>query len=105
MREIVRMTAQKQPLEVGVPLYPFSHTTLFNKDEAAQASSDEGSSGAPLPAGSPYEDQGLSPPSTAHSNISNGRSGPNSGWPLHDTSVSPGGGNLDIMTGGSGFIG
>ncbi|OJA10820.1 hypothetical protein AZE42_00268 [Rhizopogon vesiculosus] len=29
MREIVRLTSQKQPLEVGLPLYPFSHTTLF----------------------------------------------------------------------------
>ncbi|KNZ71447.1 Zinc finger transcription factor YRR1 [Termitomyces sp. J132] len=33
MREIVRMTAHKQPLEVGVPLYPFSHQTLFQKNE------------------------------------------------------------------------
>jgi hypothetical protein len=32
MREIVRLTGQKQPLQVGVPLYPFSHHTLFKKD-------------------------------------------------------------------------
>lgn len=29
MKEIVRLTTQKKPLEVGLPLYPFSHTTLF----------------------------------------------------------------------------
>lgn len=29
MKEIVRLTHQKQPLEVGLPLYPFSHATLF----------------------------------------------------------------------------
>jgi len=47
MREIVRMTAQKHPLEVGVPLYPFSHQSLFRKDEPPPA--DEESAGAPLP--------------------------------------------------------
>ena len=29
MKEIVRLTTQRRPLEVGLPLYPFSHTTLF----------------------------------------------------------------------------
>lgn len=29
MKEIVRLTTQKRPLEVGLPLYPFSHSTLF----------------------------------------------------------------------------
>ena len=29
MKEIVRLTTQKRPLEVGLPLYPFSHTTVF----------------------------------------------------------------------------
>lgn len=29
MREIVRLTSQRRPLEVGLPLYPFSHSTLF----------------------------------------------------------------------------
>ncbi|KAF8140170.1 hypothetical protein EV363DRAFT_1393085 [Boletus edulis] len=29
MKEIVRLTTQRKPLEVGLPLYPFSHTTLF----------------------------------------------------------------------------
>lgn len=47
MKEIVRMTAQKQPLEVGVPLYPFSHQSLFRKDEPRQAG--EPLTGAPLP--------------------------------------------------------
>ena len=46
MREIVRMTAQKHPLEVGIPLYPFSHQTLFRKDEPLL---EEESTGAPLP--------------------------------------------------------
>ncbi|KAJ7070957.1 hypothetical protein C8F01DRAFT_1108482 [Mycena amicta] len=67
MREIVRTTAQKQPLEVGVPLYPFSRSTLWRKDDLtatppgqSQARSPEGSTSgiAPLPA-SPA----LSPPS------------------------------------------
>lgn len=49
MREIIRMTAHKTPLEVGVPLYPFSHTTLFRKDGSAGASPDSVSSLAPLP--------------------------------------------------------
>ncbi|KAN0100701.1 hypothetical protein V8E55_000685 [Tylopilus felleus] len=29
MKEIVRLTTQEKPLEVGLPLYPFSHATLF----------------------------------------------------------------------------
>ena len=48
MREIVRMTAQKQPLQVGVPLYPFSHKTLFSRDEAPVLS-DESSGSVSLP--------------------------------------------------------
>ncbi|KAF9473118.1 hypothetical protein BDN70DRAFT_886160 [Pholiota conissans] len=55
MREIVRMTAQKQPLEVGVPLYPFSHTTLFRKDEAPRPSSEEIAGAAPLPLSPPTQ--------------------------------------------------
>lgn len=31
MAEIVRMTTQQQPLEVGIPLYPFSHAGVFEK--------------------------------------------------------------------------
>ena len=49
MREIVRMTAQKQPLEVGVPLYPFSHTSLFRTDDILRRAPDEAF--APLPFG------------------------------------------------------
>ena len=41
------MTAQKRPLEVGVPLYPFSHQSLFRKDEPPPAEGE--STGAPLP--------------------------------------------------------
>lgn len=41
MREIVRLTGQKQPLQVGVPLYPFSHHSLFKKDEGNQESPSE----------------------------------------------------------------
>ncbi|KAG1755187.1 uncharacterized protein EDB91DRAFT_278719 [Suillus paluster] len=44
MREIVRLTSQKQPLEVGLPLYPFSHTTLF-----ATPTLPENAQMAPLP--------------------------------------------------------
>ncbi|KAG0708958.1 hypothetical protein DFH29DRAFT_1036272 [Suillus ampliporus] len=51
MREIVRLTNQKQPLEVGLPLYPFSHTTLF-----ATPTLPENAQMAPLPN-----------PSTSHS--------------------------------------
>ncbi|KAI6047554.1 hypothetical protein EDC04DRAFT_3100931 [Pisolithus marmoratus] len=29
MKEVVRLSNQKQPLEVGLPLYPFSHSTVF----------------------------------------------------------------------------
>jgi hypothetical protein len=31
MTEIVRMTTQQQPLEVGIPLYPFSHAGVWSK--------------------------------------------------------------------------
>jgi hypothetical protein len=77
MREIVRMTAQKQPLEVGVPLYPFSRTSLWRKGEGSggQGVSEDGSA-IPLPVSPPYEEsgqggstpsmgsvQGVSPPS------------------------------------------
>jgi hypothetical protein len=51
MREIVQLTSQKQPLEVGLPLYPFSHTTLF-----ATPTLPENAQMAPLPN-----------PSTSHS--------------------------------------
>jgi len=63
MREIVRMTAQKQPLEVGVPLFPFSHASLFRKDESPQAIPEDGA--APLPS-PPFEEQGSQTPASSH---------------------------------------
>ncbi|KAF5375241.1 hypothetical protein D9758_000188 [Tetrapyrgos nigripes] len=59
MREIVRMTAQKQPLEVGIPLYPFSRNTLWRKGEGngSQTVSEDGSA-IPLPVSPPYEEPG-----------------------------------------------
>ncbi|GJE87629.1 Zn(II)2Cys6 transcription factor [Phanerochaete sordida] len=55
MTEIVRMTTQMHPLEMGVPLYPFSHSGVFpiNKDGAAG----DGGGGAPLPNSTPYDEQ------------------------------------------------
>ena len=52
MSEIVRLTNQVEPLEVGVPLYPFSRETAFDKPSPTSA---------PLPSGSPFEDGGGSP--------------------------------------------
>ena len=52
MSEIVRLTSQMQPLEVGVPLYPFSRETAFDKPSPTSA---------PLPSGSPFEDRDDSP--------------------------------------------
>lgn len=72
MREIVRMTAQKHPLEVNVPLYPFAHKSLFQKDQHGNPVSMDTS--APFPnAPQMYDQQGnghgmaertLSPPTT-----------------------------------------
>ncbi|KAI9445291.1 hypothetical protein H4582DRAFT_2108984 [Lactarius indigo] len=60
MTEIVRMTTQQQPLEVGIPLYPFSHAGVFSKP----ASGSEEDAGhvhvAPLPLSPSYEN--ISPP-------------------------------------------
>ncbi|KAF8912753.1 hypothetical protein CPB84DRAFT_1885361 [Gymnopilus junonius] len=78
MREIVRMTAQKQPLEVGVPLYPFSHTTLFRKDQPPSAPTEEGSSTAPLPVSPPYEQHSLPGRMPAGHSVSPG----GTTWPL-----------------------
>jgi hypothetical protein len=70
MREIVRMTAQKQPLQVGVPLYPFSHKTLFSKGDAPVLSG-ESSGSMPLPVSPPYDEQEfLSHRSSRNSNSS-----------------------------------
>ncbi|KAH8835153.1 hypothetical protein DL96DRAFT_1573060 [Flagelloscypha sp. PMI_526] len=59
MREIVRMTQQKNPMMV-VPLYPFSHETLFRKDEPRPYGNEESS--APLPVSPPEQGQMASPP-------------------------------------------
>lgn len=100
MREIVRMTAQKQPLEVGVPLYYFSHEGVFNKDtEGASSGADNPPPPAPLPHSSGYQD-----PSTSPSVSVNGRHSPSivatsggsgsrpvssSEWGIKDLSTSP----------------
>ena len=89
MREIVRMTAQKQPLQVGVPLYPFSHKTLFSRDEAPVLS-DESSGSAPLPINPSYDEQELlSHRSSRNSNSSNDPL-VGSSWSQRGVSGSPG---------------
>lgn len=90
MREIVRMTAQKQPLEVGVPLYPFSHTTLFRKDLGARPQSEQGSSGsAPLPVSPVYEQQSLPGRVPSTHPVSPNGSILGQTWPRRDASGSP----------------
>ncbi|KAL1951612.1 hypothetical protein VTO73DRAFT_761 [Trametes versicolor] len=56
MTEIVRMTTQMQPLEVGVPLYPFSHAGVFSKETMPTDGT-----GAPLPDSTQYESTSDSP--------------------------------------------
>jgi hypothetical protein len=71
MSEIVRMTTQQQPLEVGIPLYPFSRARVFSK--LAQGCDENGNhvTVAPLPL-SPSFDETISPShsSPAQSNTS-----------------------------------
>lgn len=64
MTEIVRMTTQAQPLEVGVPLYPFSHTTLFSKDGSGVVQQDHIEN--PLPDSSRFEEHVSSSPTSLH---------------------------------------
>jgi len=76
MTEIVRMTTQQQPLEVGIPLYPFSHAGVFSKP-ASGSDSDVGHvTVAPLPPSPSFEEtisqshnspaqSNTSPPATA----------------------------------------
>ncbi|KAJ6575202.1 hypothetical protein B0H19DRAFT_1127645 [Mycena capillaripes] len=96
MREIIRTTAQKQPLEVGVPLYPFSHSTLWRKDETSHSHSspEEGTSSmAPLPVSPGFDGAGLSPPATARAHPHRrSASAANGGW--MDASMSPGDGEI-----------
>lgn len=61
MTEIIRLTSQMQPLEVGVPLYPFSHASLFQKEAPPQDTTT-----APLPMPQVYERSSPSPPNTIH---------------------------------------
>jgi hypothetical protein len=74
MSEIVRMTTQQQPLEVGIPLYPFSHAGVFSKP--APGSEEDLGHVAPLPLSPSFEEtlepthgspaqSSTSPPTTA----------------------------------------
>jgi hypothetical protein len=69
MTEIVRMTTQQQPLEVGIPLYPFSHAGVFSKPTEEDAGHVPV---APLPLSPSYEDT-LSP---SHSSPSQSNTSP-----------------------------
>lgn len=40
MKEIIDMTSQEKPLNVGLPLYPFSLETAFQKEERKAAITD-----------------------------------------------------------------
>ncbi|KAI0321367.1 hypothetical protein OF83DRAFT_1100013 [Amylostereum chailletii] len=58
MTEIVRMTTQQRPLDVGIPLYPFSHAGVFSK---SQASDEEAPVHvAPLPVSPSFEEMDMS---------------------------------------------
>jgi hypothetical protein len=83
MREIVRMTAQKQPLEVGIPLYHFSHASLWGNNNKSSGSDGTPTTAAPLPV-SPEQrpasshsvsTKGMSPPIMTH------RGSVSSAWP------------------------
>jgi hypothetical protein len=65
MREIVRITGQKQPLEMGVPLFPFSHAGVFGDRKTGGEGEGEPTIGAPLPSSPPLEEAQLSPPSVS----------------------------------------
>jgi hypothetical protein len=60
MTEIVRMKAQHPSSEGGVPLYPFSHATLFRKGESSHPANDEHIVIAPLPISPHFQDRELS---------------------------------------------
>lgn len=88
MREIVRLTEHKTPLEVGVPLFPFSHAGVFRKNEKPR-SPPEDASIAPLPVSPPFEE-----PTPAAVSSSSRR-----GWSV--TSVSPAAQDTEMMPGAS----
>jgi hypothetical protein len=79
MGEIIRMTAQKQPLEVGVPLYRFSHRTVFRKDEVA-ATIPESSATASLSRNTRYRGRMNISPDQPNAIPPNGESSRNTGW-------------------------
>ncbi|KAI0691334.1 hypothetical protein BC835DRAFT_122452 [Cytidiella melzeri] len=60
MTEIVRMTSQMHPLEMGVPLYPFSHSGVFPVPQYNATDT----TGAPLPDVSGYDEQQSSSPAS-----------------------------------------
>ncbi|KAK7694814.1 hypothetical protein QCA50_002002 [Cerrena zonata] len=76
MTEIVRMTSQMQPLEVGVPLYPFSHTTLFSKDGSGAVQQDP--IDTPLPDGRHFDEEGSVTSPNSIGGLSGGTMGPSS---------------------------
>ena len=61
MTEIVRMTSQMHPLEMGVPLYPFSHSGVF---PITKDGSGADHPGAPLPDSASYDEQPSPPPAS-----------------------------------------
>jgi hypothetical protein len=66
MSEIVRMTTQQQPLEVGIPLYPFSHARVFSKPAPGTEEDGRHVPVAPLPLSPSFEDT-ISPPHSSPS--------------------------------------
>ncbi|KAI0068336.1 hypothetical protein BV25DRAFT_1793002 [Artomyces pyxidatus] len=89
MTEIVRMTTQQQPLEVGIPLYPFSHAGLFARYSGSDEDEPRNAHIAPLPL-SPSYDEDVSPPGMA-STPSQGHLSPpgtatENGWTMGDRS-------------------
>ena len=90
MREIVRLTAQKDPLEMGVPLYPFSRESLWaDKNQTMDGAEKDSAGGMPLPSSPPIDgvqlspgavSVGLSPVLSSHRSVT-------SGWPTTPPSL------------------
>ncbi|KAG2023389.1 nuclear protein [Coprinopsis cinerea AmutBmut pab1-1] len=107
MREIVRMTAQKHPLEVSVPMYPFSHRSLFQRDDQQSPIQRDAPNGQPsIPNNvtamypthqgtSSGSERTLSPPNIHRQ----ANAGPPS-WPIRDLSQSP---HMDQLPNHSGY--
>jgi hypothetical protein len=70
MSEIVRMTTQQQPLEVGIPLYPFSHAGVFSKSASGNDEDGGHLHLAPLPLSPSFEELEAPHSSPAQSNTS-----------------------------------